>query len=222
MLTNEKRTFKNQLYEQFARIGKALANPHRLELLELLMQCERPVESLAAETGMPVANASQHLQVLRAAHLVETRRQGTSIYYRIASQGVSHLWLSLRQVGEAHLAEIDRVVETFLQDRHLLQPIEADELLHLLSEDQVILLDVRPVEEYATAHLPHACSMPIAELEARLGELPKEHEIVAYCRGPYCVFADEAVALLRAHGFVAHRLQEGVPEWRQLGLPIVK
>jgi len=222
MLTNEKRTFKNQLYEQFARIGKALANPHRLELLELLMQCERPVESLAAETGMPVANASQHLQVLRAAHLVETRRQGTSIYYRIASQGVSHLWLSLRQVGEAHLAEIDRVVETFLQDRHLLQPIEADELLHLLSEDQVILLDVRPVEEYATAHLPHACSMPIAELEARLGELPKEHEIVAYCRGPYCVFADEAVALLRAHGFVARRLQEGVPEWRQLGLPIVK
>ncbi len=222
MQTDEKRLFKNQLYEQFARIGKALASPHRLELLELLMQCERTVESLAAETDMPLANASQHLQVLRAAHVVETRRQGTSIYYRIASQGVSLLWLALRQVGELHLAEIDRVVETFLQDRRLLSPMKAGELLHLLSEDQVILLDVRPVEEYAAAHLPHARSMPVAELEARLSELPKEHEIVAYCRGPYCVFADEAVALLRAHGYTAHRLEEGVPEWRQLGLPIVK
>lgn len=220
MLADEKRTFKNQLYEQFARIGKALASPHRLELLELLIQCERTVESLAAETGMPVANASQHLQVLRAAHVVETRRQGTSIYYRIASQGVSLLWLSLRQVGEAHLAEIDRVVETFLQDRHLLSPIEADELLHLLSQDQVILLDVRPVEEYAAAHLPHARSMPVAELEARLSEFPLEKEIIAYCRGPYCVFADEAVVLLRVHGYHARRLEHGVADWHALGLPV--
>jgi len=222
MLTSEKRTFKNQLYEQFARIGKALASPHRLELLELLMQCERSVESLAAETGMPVANASQHLQVLRASHLVETRRQGTSIYYRLASEGVSLLWLSLRQVGEAHLAEIDRVVETFLQDRYLLQPIDAEELLHLLSKDQVILLDVRPREEYAAAHLLHARSIPVAELEARLSELPLEKEVIAYCRGPYCVFADEAVTMLRARGYIARRLEEGVLEWRQLGLPVVK
>lgn len=220
MQTSEKRLFKSQLYEQFARIGKALASPHRLELLELLMQCERTVESLAVETGMPVANASQHLQVLRAAHMVETRRQGTSIYYRIASQGVAALWLSLRQVGEAHLAEIDRVVETFLQDRHLLQPIEADTLLHLLSQDQVILLDVRPVEEYATAHLPHARSMPVVELEAHLSELPPEKEIIAYCRGPYCVFADEAVALLHAHGYHARRLEHGVADWQASGFPV--
>src|SRR6266571_27531 len=146
MNTNEKRIFKNQLYEQFARIGKALASPHRLELLDVLAQCERTVEALAQETGMSVANASQHLQVLRTARLVETRREGPSIFYRLASEGVSALWLSLRQVGEAHLAEIDRVVQIFLQDRTLLQPIEADELLHLLNEDQVILLDVRPVE----------------------------------------------------------------------------
>jgi len=147
MNTDQKRTFKNQLYEQFARLGKALASPHRLELLDVLAQCERTVEALAQETGMSIANASQHLQVLRAARLVETRRAGTSIYYRLASEGVSTLWLSLRQVGEAHLAEIDRVVQTFLQDRTLLQPIEAEELFRRLGEDQVILLDVRPTEE---------------------------------------------------------------------------
>lgn len=220
MLTDEKRTFKNQLYEQFARIGKALASPHRLELLELLMQCERTVESLAAEAGISVANASQHLQVLRAAHVVETRRQGTSIYYRIASQGVATLWLSLRQVGEAHLAEIDRVAETFLQDRLLFQPVEADELLQLLSKDQVILLDVRPREEYAAAHLPHAHSIPVAELEARLSELPLGKEIIAYCRGPYCVFADEAVTLLRARGYHARRLEHGVIDWHALEFPV--
>jgi rhodanese-related sulfurtransferase/DNA-binding transcriptional ArsR family regulator len=222
MQSDEKRRFKTLLYEQFARVGKALANPHRLELLDVLAQGERTVEALAAETGMPLANASQHLQILRAARLVETRRAGVAIYYRLASDTVGLLWLSLRRVGEEHLAEIDRVVETFLQDRQLLQPVEADELLHLLSEDQVILLDVRPREEYAAAHLPQARSMPLAELAARLDELPKGREIVAYCRGPYCVFADEALALLHAHGYRARRLREGVLEWRQLGLPVMR
>lgn len=220
MKAEEKRQYKNLLYEQFARIGKALGSPHRLELLEMLMQCERTVEALASETGMSVANASQHLQVLRAAHVVETRRVGTSIYYRLASEGVSTLWLSLRQVGEAHLAEIDRVVETFLQDRADLQPIAVHELLHRLRLDQVILLDVRPSEEYTAGHLPQARSMPVIELEARLAELPLEKEIVAYCRGPYCVFADEAIALLRAHGYQARRLEQGVAEWRTLALPV--
>src|SRR5437660_12842185 len=148
MNANEKRIFKNQLYEQFARIGKALASPLRLELLDVLAQCERTVEALAQETGMSVANASQHLQVLRTARLVETRREGTSIYYRLASEGVSALWLSLRQVGEAHLAEIDRVVQVFLHDRHLLHRIEADELLQRLGVAQVILLAVRPGVAY--------------------------------------------------------------------------
>jgi rhodanese-related sulfurtransferase len=220
MNANEKRTFKNSLYEQFARIGKALASPHRLELLDVLVQCERTVEALAQETGMSVANASQHLQVLRAARLVETRREGTSIYYRLASEGVSTLWLSLRQVGEAHLAEIDRVVETFLHDRTHLQPIEASTLLERLRSDQVILLDVRPVEEYNAGHLPQALSMPVGELEVRLSELPADKEIIAYCRGPYCVFADEAVALLRASGYDARRFEQGVADWRMLGLPV--
>ncbi len=220
MNTEKKRQYKDGLYEQFARIGKALGSPHRLELLDLLLQCERTVESLATETGMSVANASQHLQVLRTAHLVETRREGTSIVSRLASAEVSSLWLSLRQVGETHLAEIDRVVETFLQDRHQLQRVDADELLSLLSHDQILLLDVRPVEEYATAHLPHARSMPVAELEAHLSEFPLEKEIIAYCRGPYCVFADEAVALLSARGYHARRLEHGVAEWHALGLPL--
>jgi rhodanese-related sulfurtransferase len=220
MQTDEKRTFKNQLYEQFARIGKALANPHRLELLDVLVQCERTVEALAQETGMSVANASQHLQVLRAAHLVEVRREGVSMYYRMADESVFRMWQAVRTVGEAQLAEIDRVVQTFLQDRTRLQAVGAQELLHRLSDDQIILLDVRPAEEYAAGHLPQARSIPVTELEARLAELPVDREIVAYCRGPYCVFADEAVALLRTRGYSARRLEQGIPEWRALGLPV--
>ena len=220
MKQTEKRAFKDQLYEQFARISKALANPHRLELLEVLAQCERTVEALAEETGLTVANASQHLQVLRAAHLVEVRREGVSMYYRLADESVFRMWQALRTVGEAQLAEIDRVVQTFLQDRSELQPIVAHELLQLLHDDQVVLLDVRPAKEYEASHLPQARSIPVAELEARLTELPVDREIVAYCRGPYCVFADEAVALLRARGYQARRLAEGLPDWRALGLPI--
>ena len=220
MQTDKKRAFKNQLYEQFARLGKALANPHRLELLDVLAQCERTVEALAQETGMSVANASQHLQVLRSARLVETRREGTSIYYRLASESVSTLWLSLRAVGEAHLAEIERVVENFLQDRGQWQPITAEALLEDLRSDRVILLDVRPAEEYQAGHLPKALSIPVAELEARLSEVPLDREIVAYCRGPYCIFADEAVALLHARGYQARRLAEGLPDWKALGFPI--
>ena len=220
MQTDEKRAFKNQLYEQFARLGKALASPHRLELLDVLAQCERTVEALAKATDMSVANASQHLQVLRMARLVETRREGVSMYYRLADESVFRMWQAMRTVGEAQLAEIDRVVQTFLQDRTQLQPMGVQELLHRLSDDQIILLDVRPAEEYAAGHLPQARSLPVAELEARLAELPADKEIVAYCRGPYCVFADEAVALLRARGYQAHRLEEGLPDWRALGLPI--
>jgi rhodanese-related sulfurtransferase len=220
MQTSEKRAFKNQLYEQFARIGKALASPHRLELLDVLAQCERTVEALAQETGMSVANASQHLQVLRAAHLVEVRRAGVSMYYRLADESVFRMWQAVRTVGETQLAEIERVVQTFLLDRTRLQPMNAQELLHRLGADQVILLDVRPAEEYQAAHLPQAHSIPVTELEARLAHLPMDREIVAYCRGPYCVFADEAVALLRARGYQARRLTEGLSDWRALGLPI--
>jgi len=220
MQTDEKRTFKHQLYEQFARLGKALANPHRLELLDVLAQCERTVEALAQETGLSVANASQHLQVLRAARLVEVRREGVSMYYRLADESVFKLWQAIRTVGEAQLAEIDRVVQAYLQDRTRLQPMNAQELLHRLSNDQIILLDVRPAQEFAAGHLPRARSIPVTELEVRLAELPVDREIVAYCRGPYCVFADEAVAILRARGYRALRLEEGLPDWRALGLPV--
>lgn len=220
MESQEKRRFKTLLYEQFARLGKALASPHRLELLDVLAQCERTVEAPAQETGLSVANASQHLQVLRAAHLVEVRREGVSMYYRLADESVFRMWQAMRTVGEAQLAEIDRVAQMFLQDRTRLQPIDAQELLQRLSDDQVIVLDVRPTEEYAAGHLPQARSIPVTELEVRLAELPMDKEIVAYCRGPYCVFADEAVAILRARGYQAHRLEQGIPEWRMLGLPV--
>jgi len=220
MKTQDKRAFKNQLYEQFARIGKALSSAHRLELLEVLAQGEHSVEVLAQETGMPVANASQHLQVLRAAQLVEVRREVVYIYYRLADEQVFTLWQAMRQVGEARIAEIDRIVDIYLHDRSLLQPIGAHELLQRLVDDNIILLDVRPVEEYAAGHLPEALSIPVAELEARLPELPQDKEIIAYCRGPYCVFADEAVALLRTNGYKAQRLEQGLPDWRALGLSV--
>jgi rhodanese-related sulfurtransferase len=221
MKTDAKRTFKNRLYEQFARLGKALSNGHRLELIEVLAQGEHSVETLAQETGLSVANASQHLQILRAAQLVEVRREGVYIYYRLADERVFLLWQTLREVGEAHLAEIDRLVQTYLWDRSLLQPISATELLTRLADGEIILLDVRPAPEYAAGHLPDAYSIPLAELEARLRELPLTREIVAYCRGPYCVFADEAVTLLRTNGYQARRLEEGLPDWRALGFPIV-
>jgi len=220
MQAQEKRIFKNLLYEQFARIGKALSNPHRLELLEVLAQGEHSVEALAQETGMSMASASQHLQVLRAAQLVEVRREGVYIYYRLADERVFSLWQAMRDVGEARIVQIERIVQTYLHERTLLQPISAAELLQRLVEGNVVLLDVRPVEEYAAGHLPDALSIPVTDLEARLPELPREKEIVAYCRGPYCVFADEAVSLLRANGYQARRLEQGLPDWRALGLPV--
>jgi rhodanese-related sulfurtransferase len=221
MERHEKRRFKGLLYEQFARIGKALGSPHRLELLDVLAQGERTVEALAVETQMSIANASQHLQILRTSRLVETRRAGVSIYYRLASDEVRALWLSLRQVGEQHLAEVDQLMSTFLQDRTQLTLIKIEEVCEGLKAERILLLDVRPSQEYQAGHLPEAHSIPITELETRLAELPHHREIVAYCRGPYCVFADEAVAVLHAHGYQARRLEEGVPDWQQRGLPVV-
>jgi len=190
-------------------------------LLDVLAQGERTVEALAQETQMSIANASQHLQTLRISRLVETRRAGVSIYYRLASDAVQALWLSLREVGEDHLAEVDQLVSTFLQDRTQLTLITVEDVCEGLKAERLLLLDVRPSEEYQAGHLPQARSIPIAELETRLAELPHDQEIVAYCRGPYCVFADEAVAVLHAHGYQARRLEEGVPDWHQRGLPLV-
>jgi rhodanese-related sulfurtransferase/DNA-binding MarR family transcriptional regulator len=214
------RDFKDPLFDQFARIGKAIANPHRLELIDLLAQGERRVEDLAGEAALSVANASQHLQALRQAGLVETRRAGTSIYYRLADERVFRLWQAIREVGEARLAEIDRLTQTFLTDRAQLEAVDAGTLLRRLGEGDVVLLDVRPEQEFRAGHIPEARSIPVDELAERLHEVPRDREVVAYCRGPYCVFSDEAVALLRAHGYEARRLDVGLPDWRSAGLPV--
>jgi rhodanese-related sulfurtransferase/predicted transcriptional regulator len=219
-ILQNKRQFKDQLYEQFARIGKALSNPHRLELVELLSQGERTVEDLAAEANLPIANASQHLQVLRAAQLVDVRREGLYAYYRLSDERVFRAWQVLRELGEQQLAEVGRLVESFLQDRSPLQSINAAELIERIEAGDVLVLDVRPELEYRSGHIPQARSIPVDELETRLSELPRDQEIIAYCRGPYCVFADEAVMLLQKHGYRVRRLVEGLPDWQALYLPV--
>ena len=215
-----KRQFKDQLFEQFARIGKALSNGRRLELLELLAQRERTVEELSIEAGMSVANCSQHLQALRGAQLVAVRRDGLYASYRLADEQVLGLWLSFRQLGAARLAEVSRVVETYLKDRRALEAITNGELATRLKKRDVVVLDVRPVEEFRAGHIAAAQSIPVTELEKRLKEIPKRSTIVAYCRGPYCVLAPQAVERLRAKGYRARRLDGGLPEWRLAGLPV--
>ncbi|HEX6818513.1 MAG TPA: metalloregulator ArsR/SmtB family transcription factor [Ktedonobacterales bacterium] len=214
------RDFKDKLYAQFARLGKALADPHRLELLDLLTQGERTVEELARESALSMANASQHLRILLAARLVDSRKDGLHVVYRLADPTVFTLWQALRHVGERQLAEIDRLIESYLHHPEHLEPLARDDLVRRLAEGDAILLDVRPALEYRQGHIAGAHSIPVDELEGRLRELDPEREIVAYCRGPYCVFADEAVALLHAHGFTARRYAQGYPEWAAEGLPV--
>ncbi len=214
------REFKDRLYQEFARIGKAVASPQRLEFLDLLAQREWSVEQLADETGQSIANASAHLKVLREAHLVETRRDGSFIYYQLAEERVTRLWQAIRDIGEARLAEIDRIVEEFVAGRDALEPVSAQELLRRLDDGDVVVLDVRPEDEYAAGHLPGARSLPIDELESHLDDLDPDAEIIAYCRGPYCLFADEAVELLRQRGFQARRMEGGLPDWRIAGYQV--
>jgi rhodanese-related sulfurtransferase len=214
------RAFKERLYAQFARLGKALASPARLELLDLLAQGERSVEELAREAGLSLANASAHLHVLARAQLVTSRKAGLRVHYRLTDPSVYRLWAALREAGTTQLAEIDRLVGTYLHDRQALEPLSRDELLARLARGETVVLDVRPALEYRQGHIEGARSMPVDELETRLGELDPRREVVAYCRGPYCVFADEAVALLRASGVRAHRYAEGYPEWAAAGLPV--
>lgn len=214
------REFKDQLYAQFARIGKALASPQRLELLDLLAQGERTVEDLAREASLPVANASQHLHTLRNAQLVTSRKEGLYVYYRLADSTVFALWQALREVGERQLAEIDRLVETYMRHPEHLEPLSRDDLVRRIATGDAILLDVRPALEYQQGHIAGALSFPVEQMEARLRELDPVQEVVAYCRGPYCVFADEAVTLLQAHGFTARRYTEGYPDWAAAGLPV--
>jgi rhodanese-related sulfurtransferase/DNA-binding transcriptional ArsR family regulator len=216
------REFKDQLYGQFARVGKALASPQRLELLDLLAQGERTVEDLAREAALSIANTSQHLRLLREARLVESRKAGLYVYYRLADPSVFALWRALRAVGETQLAEIDRLVETYMHYPEDLEPLSREDLVRRLSEGDTILLDVRPALEYRQGHISGARSLPVEQMEARLRELDPTRAIVAYCRGPYCLFADEAVTLLRANGFSARRYREGYPEWAAAGLPTTR
>jgi rhodanese-related sulfurtransferase/DNA-binding transcriptional ArsR family regulator len=214
------RRFKDRLYDQYARIGKTLGSPHRLELLELLAQSERTVESLAAELDLSMANTSQHLQALRAAGLVDTRRDGLFIHYRLADVEVLRLSAAVRIVAERRLAELDRLVREEFGGRSDAEAVSLEELLQRSRRGDVIVLDTRPAHEFRAGHIPGALSVPIDELHQRLRQLPKHNAYVAYCRGPYCVYADRAVDILRANGRRARRLKEGFPEWKTAGFPV--
>jgi rhodanese-related sulfurtransferase len=214
------RAFKDGLYAEFAVLGKALANPHRLELLDLLAQGERSVEELAREAALSLANASAHLQVLRRARLVEAEKRGLNVVYRLAAPEVFELWRTLRDIASVRLAEIDRLVENYFVEREEFDAVDKEELLRLMAEDAVIVIDVRPEIEYEQGHISSARSVPVENLKRRLAELPRDVEIVAYCRGPYCVYSDQAVRLLHQHGFRARRLREGFPEWWAAGYPV--
>jgi rhodanese-related sulfurtransferase len=214
------RAFKDRLYGQFARIGKGLASPHRLEFLELLAQGERTVDSLAKETGLSLANTSQHLLALREAGLVESRKQGLFVHCRLADPSVFELTRALRVVAERRLAELERLVREHFGDRSDPEPVEMHELLERARSGKVVILDTRPADEYAAGHIAGALSVPVDQLQERLKKLPKAKAYVAYCRGPYCVYADRAVAMLRKSGREAQRLIDGFPEWKAAGLPI--
>jgi rhodanese-related sulfurtransferase/DNA-binding transcriptional ArsR family regulator len=215
------RPFKDALYTQFARIGHAVASPKRLELLDLLGQGEKTVEQLAEQSAMPVKNTSAHLRALRQARLVETRRDGTYVWYRLADEAVFRLVRELQSLGRLRLAEVEQVARLYLDGRDQLEPISRSELRKRLREGSVTLLDVRPEDEYAAGHIPDAVSMPVDQLKRRLAEIPKGREVIAYCRGPYCVYATEAVELLHKHGYRARRTHEGLPDWRARGYPVV-
>ena len=214
------RQFKNDLYGLFARIGKALSSPHRLEILELLAQGERTVDSLATEMDLSLANTSQHLQALRQATLVDSRKEGLFVFYRLSDPAVFNLSKAVRTVAEHQVADLERLVREHFGDRSDAEPVEMDELLKRLRSRKVVVLDTRPPNEYAAGHIAGALSVPVDDLQKELCRLPKEREYVAYCRGPYCVYADRAVEILTSHGRRARRLREGFPEWRAAGLPI--
>jgi rhodanese-related sulfurtransferase/predicted transcriptional regulator len=219
-MSDSHREFKNNLYGQFARIGKALSNPHRLEILELLAQAERTVDSLATEIGLSLANTSQHLQALRQATLVDSRKEGLFVFYRLSDPAVFDLSKAIRTVAEHQLSDLERLVRQHFRDRSDAEPVEMDELLKRARSSKIVVLDTRPPNEYAAGHIAGAISVPVDDLQRRLRQLSKEKEYVAYCRGPYCVYADRAVEILRSHGRRARRLREGFPEWRAAGWPV--
>ncbi len=219
-MKNPNRAFKDAIYEQFARIGKAVSSPKRLELLDLLCQGPRSVEVLAKESSLTFANASQHLQVLRASRLVEADKEGLYVIYRLADQNVCEFFRSMRLLAESRLAEVEQIKRRFLGGREGMEPVDCKKLLRLLREGAVTVLDVRPRVEYNAGHIPGALSIPLKELQLGLADLPRDQDIVAYCRGPYCVLSIQAVEMLRARGFKAIRLEEGIQDLQAMGFPI--
>ena len=218
----DKRLLKNLLFEQVARIGKAVSSSKRLELLELLAQGEKSVETLVSELSADIKLTSAHLRVLKEARLVTSRREGKYIIYQLAGSDVAGLWVSLRQVAEEHLLELKMALGQMMADPAKLSAVSREVLLEQARRGEVFVIDVRPRTEYETAHLPFARSMPVAEIEQRLAELPSDREIVAYCRGPFCLLSDEAVALLAAKGYRVRKILDGVSEWQAAGLPLVQ
>jgi rhodanese-related sulfurtransferase/predicted transcriptional regulator len=214
--THEKRRQKEQLYELFAQVATALANPHRLELIDLLVQAPRTVDELAQEAHMSIANTSQHLQRLKQAHLVLDERQGLYVRYRVADPAVTCLWIDLRALADRQHADVERALNLYRDRRHEFQTLTPAEVQERLQRDEALLLDVRPSVEYEAAHIPGAVSIPYNELEGRLSELPPSKLIVTYCRGPYCVYADDVLGTLTEHGWQVARLEEGVVEWQLL------
>lgn len=214
------KSVKSLLFTEFAQVSKALGSGNRLELLEFLAQGERSVEALAKLSGLSVANTSRHLQVLRQAGLVLTRKEGLYVFYSVAGAGVIRLLAALQEVAQHNVAEVTRLVDTFLTSKDSLEPVSVSELVERMHQGLVTIIDVRPPEEYTAGHLPGAINVPLTDLENNLSELPPEREIVAYCRGPFCVLSFEAVAQLRKKGRKARRLETGFPEWKVAGLPV--
>lgn len=212
--------YKTQIYEQFARMGKAFSNARRLEIIDLLSQSPHTVEDLAVKTELSIASVSQHLQVLKRAHLVTYKREGTHMRYRLADDGVFDAWRVLRELAQQRIFNIENLIETYFSERNTLEKISVEELLQRIRDEDIVLLDVRPTDEYEAGHIPDAISIPVEELEAHLETLPKDIEIIAYCRASYCLFSDRAALLLREKGYKARVYKEGMPEWRRQGLPV--
>ncbi len=222
MYAMDNRSLKDLLYEQVSRVGKALASPKRLEILEMLAQGEKAVETIAAEVAINVKLASAHLKALKEARLVQVRREGKRMIYRLSGGDVAHLGVTLRQVAEEHLLELRLALQQMMAEPDRLAQVGRKELLAQAKRGEVVVLDVRPPSEFDTAHLPYARSVPLSELAQRLAELPRDVDIVAYCRGPFCLMSDEAVKLLREHGYRARKTFDGVSEWQAAGLPLAR